>query len=83
MSDNVDENTAVDRPPKRIVARRPQRKPGQLRFRKLLEAWNVAAMKITVNLAHQLSERMAALTERVVAAEKKKEPAPSLPHWKL
>ena len=38
MSDNVDENTAVDRPPKRIVARRPQRKPGQLRFRKLLEA---------------------------------------------
>lgn len=52
-------------------------------FRKLLEAWNVAAMKITVNLAHQLSERMASLTERVVAAEKKKEPAPSLPSWKL
>jgi AcrR family transcriptional regulator len=28
----------VDRPAKRIVARQPQRKPGQLRFRKLLEA---------------------------------------------
>lgn len=52
-------------------------------FRKLIEKWNVAAMKITVNLAHQLSERMTALTERVVAAEKKKEPTTSLPHWKL
>jgi len=37
MSDDV-EKTAVGRPPKRIVARRPQRKPGQVRFRKLLEA---------------------------------------------
>lgn len=52
-------------------------------FRKLLDAWNVAAMKITVNLAHQLSERMADLTERVVAEKKKKGAPPSLPHWKL
>ena len=38
MSDNVDETATADRPLKRIVARQPQRKPGQLRFRKLLDA---------------------------------------------
>ena len=38
MGEDIDENAAVDRPPKRIVARRPQRKPGQVRFRKLLDA---------------------------------------------
>ncbi|MEW6632271.1 MAG: TetR/AcrR family transcriptional regulator [Pseudomonadota bacterium] len=38
MSNDVEEKAAADRQPKRIVARRPQRKPGQLRFRKLLEA---------------------------------------------
>jgi AcrR family transcriptional regulator len=38
MSDKVDKTAAGDRPPKRIVARQPQRKPGQVRFRKLLDA---------------------------------------------
>jgi CRP-like cAMP-binding protein len=43
-------------------------------FRRLLESWNVAAMKITVNLAYQLTERMVALNEKV---------HPSSPQWKL
>jgi AcrR family transcriptional regulator len=38
MNDDADETSAPDRPLKRIVARQPQRKPGQLRFRKLLDA---------------------------------------------
>ena len=38
MSNDVEEKAAADRQPKRIVARRPQRKPGQVRFRKLLDA---------------------------------------------
>ncbi len=44
---------------------------GTREFRKLLEAWNVAAMKITVNLAYQLTERMVSLNERVLEAEKR------------
>lgn len=52
-------------------------------FRRLLESWNVAAMKITVNLTPQLIERIAVLNDRVLAAEKKKDAPASLPHWKL
>jgi CRP/FNR family transcriptional regulator, cyclic AMP receptor protein len=53
-------------------------------FRKLLEEWNVAAMKITVNLAHQLTERMVALNEKVLEATKKKDAVtPTLHPWKL
>lgn len=37
MNDS-DKTYALDRPQKRIIARRPQRKPGQVRFRKLLDA---------------------------------------------
>jgi len=56
---------------------------GMREFRKLLEAWNIAAMKITVNLTPQLIERIAVLNDRVLAAEKKKGAPASLPHWKL
>ena len=54
-------------------------------FRRLLEHWNVAAMKITVNLAYQLTERMVALNEKMADATKKKDaaPPPALHHWKL
>ena len=53
-------------------------------FRKLLEVWNVAAMKITCNLAEQLTERVVALNEKLVAATKGPRPsAPSLHVWKL
>lgn len=54
-------------------------------FRKLLEVWNVAAMKITVNLAYQLTERMMNLTEKMLDARKEQRAAArSLPtHWKL
>jgi CRP-like cAMP-binding protein len=41
-------------------------------FRRMLEAWNVAAMKITVNLAYQLTERMVSLNEKLHP-----------PQWKL
>lgn len=50
-------------------------------FRKLLEAWNVAAMKITCNLAEQLTERVVALNEKLIAATKKAEHP--LHAWKL
>lgn len=55
-------------------------------FRKLLEQWNVAAMKITVNLAYQLSERLVSNTEKMLEATKaQKASAARLPqmHWKL
>jgi CRP-like cAMP-binding protein len=54
-------------------------------FRRLLEQWNVAAMKITVNLAYQLTERMVTLNEKMAEATKKKDApaAPTLHHWKL
>ena len=38
MDDKTKDALIIDRPSKRIVARRPQRKPGKLRFRKLLDA---------------------------------------------
>lgn len=38
MNKDVEDKAGSDRQPKRIVARRPQRKPGQLRFRQLLDA---------------------------------------------
>lgn len=38
MTDEMDEAPASERPSKRIVARQPQRRPGQVRFRKLLDA---------------------------------------------
>ena len=38
MSNDVEDKSVADRQPKRVVARRPQRKPGQVRFRKLLDA---------------------------------------------
>lgn len=53
-------------------------------FRKLLEQWNVAAMKITCNLAEQLTERVVALNEKLIAATKGPRPsAPPLHLWKL
>jgi CRP-like cAMP-binding protein len=54
-------------------------------FRRLLEHWSVAAMKITVNLAYQLTERMVTLNEKMAEATKKKDAAPAsaLHHWKL
>lgn len=55
-------------------------------FRKLLEAWNVAAMKITVNLAYQLTERLVSNNEKMLEATKaQKQSAARLPpiHWKL
>jgi CRP/FNR family cyclic AMP-dependent transcriptional regulator len=55
-------------------------------FRKLLEEWNVAAMKIVVNLAEQLTERMVSLNDKLIAANKKDErPVVPVPHshWKL
>jgi len=56
-------------------------------FRKLLEAWNVAALKVVSNLAHQLSERIVVLNEKLVAVTKKKDGAgearAALQTWKL
>ena len=55
-------------------------------FRKLLESWNVAAMKITVNLAYQLTERLVTINEKMLEVTKaQKATAARLPqiHWKL
>ncbi len=55
-------------------------------FRKLLEVWNVAAMKITVNLAYQLTERVVTINEKMLEATKaQKQAAARLPQmqWKL
>jgi CRP-like cAMP-binding protein len=55
-------------------------------FRKLLEQWNVAAMKITVNLAYQLSERLVSNTEKMLEATKAQKASAARtpqPHWKL
>lgn len=38
MKNDADDSQTADRPSKRVVARQPQRKPGQVRFRKLLDA---------------------------------------------
>lgn len=51
-------------------------------FRKLLEAWNVAAMKITVNLAYQLGDRLVSMSEKMIEATKAKQ-QPSPYSWKL
>jgi CRP-like cAMP-binding protein len=55
-------------------------------FRKLLEQWNVAAMKITVNLAYQLTERVVSINEKMLELSKaQKATAARLPlhSWKL
>ena len=54
-------------------------------FRKLLGEWNVAALKVVSNLAHQLSERIVVLNEKLVAATKKQgdEARAALQPWKL
>jgi len=56
-------------------------------FRKLLDAWNVAALKVVSNLAHQLSERIVTLNEKLVAATKRPsdggEARAALQNWKL
>lgn len=55
-------------------------------FRKLLEGWNVAAMKITVNLAYQLTERVVTLNDKLLEVTKtQKQTAARLPQfqWKL
>ncbi len=54
-------------------------------FRKLLEEWNVAAMKITVNLAYQLTERMVNITEKMLEVKKEQKSAARVhpTHWKL
>lgn len=57
-------------------------------FRKLLDGWNVAALKVVSNLAHQLSERIVVLNEKLVAATKAKkadagEARAALQNWKL
>ncbi len=54
-------------------------------FRKLLDAWNVAAMKITVNLAHQLTERLVTQNEKMLEVTKAKQDAARTPalSWKL
>ncbi|MBS1153785.1 MAG: hypothetical protein H6Q89_5483 [Myxococcaceae bacterium] len=48
-----------------LVVRIPSRT-----FRKLLEVWNVGAMKIVCNLSEQLTERLVTLNEKLVAATK-------------
>lgn len=55
-------------------------------FRKLIEAWNVAAMKIVCNLTEQLAERLVAINEKLVAASKStkaKEERTAVQIWKL
>jgi CRP-like cAMP-binding protein len=54
-------------------------------FRKLLEAWNVAAMKVVCNLTEQLAERFVVLSEKLVATSKPTsgDPKAHVPHWKL
>ncbi len=55
-------------------------------FRKMLEAWNVAAMKIVCNLTEQLTERFVALNEKLVAATRASKPeerASAVASWKL
>ncbi len=44
-----------------------------VRFRKLVEADNLAALKVVNNLAHQMSDRVLALTDMVLAASEKKD----------
>lgn len=61
-----------------VVVRIPTRA-----FRNMLEAWNVAAMKITCNLAEQLTERVVALNEKLIAANKKADAKTPLQMWKL
>jgi CRP/FNR family cyclic AMP-dependent transcriptional regulator len=54
-------------------------------FRKLLDAWNVAAMKITVNLAHQITERLVTQNEKMLEVTKARQDAARAPalSWKL
>ncbi len=55
-------------------------------FRKLLDVWNVAAMKIVCNLSEQITERLVALNEKLVAAtqtSKADESRTPLQIWKL
>jgi CRP-like cAMP-binding protein len=54
-------------------------------FRKLIEQWNVAAMKITVNLAYQLTERLVSINEKMLELTKAQKSAARLPlhSWKL
>lgn len=63
-----------------LVVRIPSRS-----FRKLLEVWNVATMKIVCNLTEQITERMVALNEKLIAATKtaKTKTDPPLQIWKL
>ncbi len=55
-------------------------------FRKLLEAWDLAALKIVCNLTEQLAERFLVLSDKFVAATRSARPdeqrAP-VPSWKL
>ncbi len=54
-------------------------------FRKLLDGWNVAAMKIVCNLTEQLTERMVALNDKLIAATKSSKPDAKTPlqMWRL
>lgn len=52
-------------------------------FRLLLEKWNVAAMKITVNLAYQLTERLVSINEKMLELTKAKQAQAHHLHWKL
>ena len=61
-----------------VVVRIPSRP-----FRKLLDVWNVGAMKIVCNLSEQITERMVALNEKLIAATKTTRAAPPLQSWKL
>lgn len=64
-----------------VVVRIPSRP-----FRKLLEVWNVGAMKIVCNLTEQLTDRLVAVSEKLVAvtkATKTNEQRAAVPSWKL
>ena len=63
-----------------LVVRLPSRA-----FRKLLDVWNVAAMKIVCNLTEQITERMVSLNEKLIAATKANKPdaKPPLQMWRL
>jgi CRP-like cAMP-binding protein len=52
-------------------------------FRKLLDAWNPATMKIVCNLTEQLTERLIALNEKLVSVTKAEAQRTSVPLWKL
>jgi len=58
-------------------------------FRKLLDASNVAALKVVCNVAHQIAERLSILNEKLIEARKpsKTTPVPgelkALHGWKL